>query len=158
MRKQFILVVSALLIISCGGKEEKAKKFQYNAKPSVKKIEKTAKVEIPIDMNNKGIGPIKHLEFNDIDNTLVAQGKASFSQKCTACHYTEKKSTGPALKGVYKRRSPEWVMNLMLNPDEMLKKDPIAMALLKEYNNTVMLNQQLTNDEARAIAEYLRTL
>ena len=40
----------------------------------------------------------------------------------------------------------------------MLKKDPIAMALLKEYNNIMMLNQNLSEDEALAIAEFMRTL
>ncbi|MGA0414932.1 MAG: cytochrome c, partial [Flavobacteriaceae bacterium] len=34
----------------------------------------------------------------------------------------------------------------------------IAIALLKEYNNVQMLNQNLSQEEARAIAEYLRTL
>jgi hypothetical protein len=62
------------------------------------------------------------------------------------------------MKGIYERRSPEWVMNMLLNPAEMLKKDPVAIALLKEYNNIMMLNQNLTNDEARSITEYLRTL
>ena len=49
-------------------------------------------------------------------------------------------------------------MNMILNPDGMLKEDPIAQALLKEYNNTPMLNQNLSEEEARAVAEYLRTL
>jgi hypothetical protein len=46
----------------------------------------------------------------------------------------------------------------MLNPTEMLKKDVTAMALLKEYNNIQMINQNLTKEEARSIAEYFRTL
>ncbi|MGB1831346.1 MAG: cytochrome c, partial [Flavobacteriaceae bacterium] len=62
------------------------------------------------------------------------------------------------MNGIYERRSPEWVMNMLLNPTEMLKQDPIAKALLKEYNNVMMLNQNLEESEARAIAEYLRTL
>ena len=70
----------------------------------------------------------------------------------------ERKLIGPAMKGIYERRSPEWVMNMILNPTEMLKQDPIAIALLKEYNNVLMLNQNLTNEEARSISEYLRTL
>ncbi|MEO2099797.1 MAG: cytochrome c, partial [Flavobacteriaceae bacterium] len=37
-------------------------------------------------------------------------------------------------------------------------QDPIAKALLKKYNNVMMLNQNLSEDEARSIAEYLRTL
>jgi hypothetical protein len=49
-------------------------------------------------------------------------------------------------------------MNMILNPDGMLKEDPIAKALLKEYNNAIMLNQNLTEEEARNVAEYLRTL
>ncbi len=70
----------------------------------------------------------------------------------------EQRMIGRAKKGVYERRSPEWVMNMMLNPNGMLKDDPIAKALLKEYNNAIMLNQNLTEDEARDLAEYLRTL
>jgi hypothetical protein len=62
------------------------------------------------------------------------------------------------MKGIYERRAPEWVMNIMLNPTEMLKKDVTAMALLKEYNNIQMINQNLTKEEARSIAEYFRTL
>jgi hypothetical protein len=69
-----------------------------------------------------------------------------------------RKLIGPAMSGIYERRSPEWVINLLLNPTQMLKEDPVANALLKEYNNVMMLNQNLTQDEARAIAEYLRTL
>ena len=69
-----------------------------------------------------------------------------------------RKLIGPAMQGIYDRRSPEWVMNMLLNPTEMLKDDPIANALLKEYNNVMMLNQNLSQDEARSIAEYLRTL
>ena len=62
------------------------------------------------------------------------------------------------MKGVYERRHPAWVMNLLLNPTEMLKKDPVAKALLAEYNNILMINQNLSEEEAKAIAEYLRTL
>ena len=62
------------------------------------------------------------------------------------------------MQGIYERRSPEWVMNMLLNPTEMLKQDPIAIALLKEYNNVMMLNQNLSEKEARAISEYLRSL
>ena len=39
----------------------------------------------------------------------------------------------------------------------MLKKDPIAMALLKEYNNIMMLNQNLSEDEALAKIDKIQT-
>jgi len=62
------------------------------------------------------------------------------------------------MSGIYERRSVEWVLNIMLNPDQMLKEDPTAIALLKEYNNIIMLNQNLSEKEAKSLAEYFRTL
>ncbi|WP_366511938.1 hypothetical protein [Maribacter sp.] len=74
---------------------------------------------------------------------MAEVGAAKYKAICTACHLTDKRLIGSALKGVYERRSPEWVMNMILNPDRTIKEDPIAKALLKEYNNAVMLNQNL---------------
>lgn len=62
------------------------------------------------------------------------------------------------MKGIYTKRSPEWVMNMIINPERMIKEDPIAEALFEEYNRTPMLNQNISEEDARAIAEYLRTL
>ena len=110
-------------------------------------------------MNNVGIGPIKALQFDDtIDQAMVETGALAFKQKCTACHKANAKLIGPAMKGIYERRHPAWVMNMLLNPTQMVKEDPIGKALLAEYNNILMINQNLSQEEARAIAEYLRTL
>jgi len=49
-------------------------------------------------------------------------------------------------------------MNMIINPTEMIKKDPIAKALLKEYNNAIMLNQNVNQNDARALLEYIRSL
>lgn len=115
--------------------------------------------EVPVDLDNKGVGPVEEVNWPDeIDQELAATGEEKFNTLCTACHMPNQRMIGPAMSGVYERRSPEWVMNMILNPDGMLKEDPIAKALLKEYNNAIMLNQNLSRDEARAIAEYLRTL
>ncbi|SFW34801.1 Cytochrome c [Sinomicrobium oceani] len=151
---------TAMVLVSCGEKKEKKEKFSYERTKTEKKSDKSGAQasKVPVDMNNKGIGPIKEVKFGDIDNGLAAKGEEAFKTKCTACHKTDQKFIGPALKGVYERRSPEWVMNMMLNPDEMQQKDPIAKALVEEYNGTLMLNQNLSEDEARAIAEFLRTL
>tara|TARA_B100000900_G_scaffold289881_1_gene248731 strand:- start:1335 stop:1733 length:399 start_codon:yes stop_codon:yes gene_type:complete len=111
-----------------------------------------------IDLLAVGIGPVESLTFTDYNEDLAAKGKVLFGQKCTACHKIDKRYIGPAIKGVYERRNPAWVMNIMLNPTEMIKKDPIAIQLLKEYNNVIMYNQNLSVEEARALAEYFRTL
>ena len=49
-------------------------------------------------------------------------------------------------------------MNMILNPDVMVNEDPLAKDLLMEFNGSPMANQNLTEDEARAILEYFRTL
>ena len=158
--KKIILFFGLIFLVSCGSSEEKKKGFEYNRTQKQQKKEySVGESSVPIDLNNKGIGPIKSIDFGgSIDNDLAQQGKAVFNQKCTACHMANRKLIGPAMQGIYDRRSPEWVMNMLLNPTEMLKDDPIANALLKEYNNVMMLNQNLTNEEARSISEYLRTL
>ncbi len=146
-------------IASCGGKkEEKKDGFEVSrTKSEDKKIQ--ADEGVPVDLNNKGIGPIKNLEFSDdIDKEMAARGEAKFNAICVACHMVDQRMIGPAMEGVFERRSPEWVMNMIMNPDEMLREDPIAKALLKEYNNAIMLNQNLNEAEARDLVEYLRTL
>lgn len=108
-------------------------------------------------MTNKGIGPISSVSLGEIDADLVSEGETQFKAKCTACHKISKRHIGPGLKGITERRSPEWIMNMILNPEEMVQKDPIAKKLLVEYNGAPMANQNLTEDEARAILEYFRT-
>ena len=69
----------------------------------------------------------------------------------------DKKLIGPSMKGIYERRSPEWVLNMILNPIQMIKEDPIAIDLLKKYNGIIMLNQNITEEEAIALSEYFRS-
>lgn len=153
-----VLALGAM-IASCGGKKEEKKDGFEVSRTKTEDTKAETKEGVPVDMDNKGVGPISDLEFpEEINDEMAARGKAQFESICVACHMVDQRMIGPALKGVYDRRSPEWVMNMILNPDGMLKEDPIAKALLKEYNNAIMLNQNLSEDEARDIAEYLRTL
>lgn len=108
-------------------------------------------------LSDKGVGPISNVDLAEIDNALVATGKTLFDTKCSACHKVEKRFVGPAIRGVIERRSPEWIMNMILDPDKMIKENPAAKQLLAEYL-APMANQSLTQDEARAILEYFRTL
>ena len=70
----------------------------------------------------------------------------------------EQKLIGPAPKDILERRSPEWVLNMILNPVEMLEKDPIAKQLLIEANGVPMANQNVSEEDAKKILEYFRTL
>lgn len=158
MKKVFTVWALALLVASCGEKkEEKKEGFEMNRSKTEKKAE--AAEGVPVDLDNDGVGPYKNITFPDaIDTDMAAAGQAKYNAICTACHMAEQRLIGPPLKGVYEIRSPAWVMNMIANPNGMLKEDPIAKALLKEYNNAIMLNQNLSEDDTRAVAEYLRTL
>ncbi len=154
----------ALLVISCGGKEEKKEeKFSYEKKST--KTETVAKKEekVPaskrVDLTNKGVGPINSVDLTaDIDQSMATHGEDVFKKMCTACHRPDKKFIGPAPTGILERRTPEWVMNMILNPEEMVKNDPLAKDLLIEFNGSPMANQNLSEEDARAVLEYFRTL
>jgi len=158
MKKLVSLIMVGALLVSCGEKKEE-KKDGFEINRTKKETKAAANESVPVDLDNDGVGPYKNIKFSDdIDTKLAAAGEAKYSAICTACHMAEQRMIGPALKGVYDKRSPAWVMNMIKNPNRMLKEDPIAKALLKEYNNAIMLNQNLTDEETRAVAEYLRTL
>ena len=153
----------ALAMFSCGGGEEKKSgSSKLKLKTTEKKVETkkaTTKPSETIDLTNKGIGPISSVTLGaEIDQAMVTHGADVFKKMCTACHRTGKKFIGPAPTGILNRRSPEWVMNMILNPEEMTQKDPLAKALLIEFNGAPMANQNLSEEDARAVLEYFRTL
>ncbi|MFY0653240.1 MAG: cytochrome c [Cyclobacteriaceae bacterium] len=109
--------------------------------------------------SNNGIGPISSISLPaEVNEEMVAKGKEAYEAKCTACHKIDKKFIGPSPKDILSRRTPAWVMNMILNPEEMTQKDPIAKQLLIEANGAPMANQNLSEDEARSVLEYFRTL
>ena len=161
---KLITVLFITLLVSCGGKEEKKKeKFSYQKKAvteqtTTPKTEKTLASK-KVDLENKGVGPIKSVDLSAVVNQeMVAHGADVYKKMCTACHRTDRKFVGPAPTGILKRRSPEWVMNMILNPEQMVKEDPLAKELLIEFNGSPMANQGLTEEDARAVLEYFRTL
>lgn len=92
----------------------------------------------------------------NLDAAMAETGSKVYSVKCGACHkLTDEKLVGPGWKGVTSRHSPEWIMNFITNTDEMLNKDPKAQAQL-EICLVRMPNQNLTDDDARAIYEFQR--
>lgn len=153
----------SLIFISCGENTSEKKTDSIKIGTTESQNRSVAK-EAPtsaakIDLSNKGIGPVKSITLDAaIDQAMVMKGQESFKAKCTACHKPDKRFIGPAPTGILERRSPEWIMNMILNPQEMTEKDPIAKQLLIEYNGSPMANQSLTEDEARNILEYFRTL
>ena len=110
-------------------------------------------------LENKGVGPIINVILEDKVNISMANsGEKLFNQLCTSCHIINEDYIGPAMSGILDRRSPEWIMNMILNPIQMLEEDPIAIELLEKYNFEYMYNQNLLEEESREILEYFRLL
>lgn len=148
--KKIILVLSfSFLLWSCGGNES-------NIDPEKEKL--AIKYGLtPFEYEN-GVGPIKQkLNISsEIDRIKAESGKKIFEEKCTQCHKLDERYTGPALRDVTKRRTPEYIMNMILNPQGMTQKHPEAKKLLSEYA-LQMTFQNVSQEDARNILEYLRS-
>jgi cytochrome c5 len=104
-----------------------------------------------------GIGPVTERVTlsEELDQEMITKGRNIYEMKCEMCHNMEGRMVGPALGDVMERRSAEFVMNMILNPGGMAREHPEGKRLLQEYM-TVMPFQNVQQDEARAIVEFLR--
>lgn len=145
------LPAALLLVLACGGKEQPAPAAGAAGGTAAPASDLT-----PWEMEH-GIGPVKEpLALGPVEHELAEDGEKLFETKCTACHKLDQRYVGPPLGGIAEKVKPEFVMNMMLNPQEMYTRHPVVKKLLAEYM-TQMPNQGLTVDEARAVLEYLRT-
>ena len=143
---RLLILATALTLAACGGDSSST---DAPASDDAASSETSAPAsDLPIQ---------EAMDLGPVDATLAAQGEEIYTTRCTTCHKMDERYIGPALAGLMDRRSPEWVMNMILAPDKMIASDPEAQALLAEYN-VPMTNQNLTQDEARAVLEYLRQL
>ena len=110
-------------------------------------------------LDDNGIGPIKELKLGKIDQKLVDKGNDLFYDKCSLCHNIDDVNLAPALRGITKYLSPEFIMNYLMNTTEMQKKDPYVKKLIQQWKQVpVMKDQHLKKKEARAVLEFLRSL
>ena len=152
--RSFALVLAAILSFQCKQKEVKGD-FSFTREKEQKRLQASK----TIDLESKGIGPIDSVSMSEeIDTALVSLGEEVYARKCNACHKVGSTFIGPPPNGILERRTPEWVMNMILNPVEMLQKDSLAKALFMEFDGQLMTDQQITVEEARAMLEYFRTL
>lgn len=108
-----------------------------------------------VKSEDKGIGPIKEIKRTEIDEALAVEGVKLFQGNCLTCHSLDKTVIGPPFRNITKERTPEFIMNMMLNTEEMQQKNETIKALASKYKMT-MPELDLKRYEARAILEYLR--
>ena len=98
----------------------------------------------------------ENTKLGAVDAALADKGKAIAGTKCFSCHKTtDEKLVGPGWKGVTSRKAPYWILNFITNPDPMIDKDPEVQAQL-ELCLVRMPNQNLTEEDARQILEFMR--
>ncbi len=153
MNKSILLVLSLALAFACGKKEESA---EDNYQPGGG--EATTEAADPSSYDPKrGEGKFDTVELGaTLDQAMAAKGEEVSGVKCASCHKTtDEKLVGPGWKGVTERRTPQWIMNFITNPDPMIDKDPEVQAQL-EICLVRMPNQGISDEEARGILEYMR--
>jgi cytochrome c551/c552 len=144
-----ISVVTAFLYACSGGETTKEEKKGMT-------VEELNAVKTESE-DPRGIGKFTDVKIDPkLDVKMAEAGQGIYDLKCSSCHkLTEERLVGPGWKDVTKRRSAEWVMNFVTNVDEMLDKDANAKALL-EVCLVRMPNQNLSDEDARHIYEYMR--
>ncbi|MCG9879238.1 MAG: cytochrome c [Bacteroidia bacterium] len=156
--KKISLSVTAILAIflmaSCGGENNSSNANASASKEVGSDQTQEASAE---ETSDKGIGKFTDIKLDPTLNKAFADGgKGIYDMKCGSCHrLTEERLVGPGFKGVTERRKPEWIMNFITNAAEMLDKDPAAIAMLEECL-VRMPNQNLSDDDARNVLEFLR--
>ena len=152
MKKLFVLLPFLSILWACGGgnTSEAGKNPYSTAEPAGDPSKYDP---------NRGLGKWTAENINlgaAIDPALITTAEKIQQVKCSSCHkMTEEKLVGPGWKGVTQRRKPEWIMNFITNPDPMIDKDPAVQARL-ELCLVRMPNQNLSDDEARAMLELMR--
>lgn len=94
----------------------------------------------------------------------ISKGETIFRTRCSACHTigsedaagSKMRPIGPDLLNVTRKRDLVWLTRWMKEPDLMLaEKEPLAMALLTEYNDVPMPNLRLNTTDIQDLFEYI---
>src|SRR5690606_13969528 len=145
-----ILTAGLAFFSACGGGNQETSESDGAAATSESTTSTTEVIDPDAKSDSKGVGRFTAVEVGaEVDADMATKGKAVFETKCTACHKTtDEKLVGPGLKNITNLRTPEWIMNMITNPEEMTKKDPVEMALFEEHL-IQMTFQNVSYDEDR---------
>ena len=89
----------------------------------------------------------------------ISAGKKLFNTNCASCHKLDKKVIGPALRGISKKRSNDWLISWIRDNAKLRASgDADAIAIFEEYNGSVMnAFPQLSDEDINNIIAYTDT-
>ena len=153
--KNLMIVMLTLAIAACGGASEQPAGEESNT-PVLQGGDDSGP---PSYDPKRGEGKFTEVEVGSgLDVAMATAGENVANLKCASCHkMTDERLVGPGWKGVTSRRTLPWLMNFITNPDPMIDKDPELQAQL-EICLVRMPNQNLADQEAREIVEYMRKI
>lgn len=156
MTKIILTGITAILIASCGSNSSD-EQSKTPSSIAAKDADKTGSDSTAAYDPKRGEGKFTKVDISPaLDATMAEAGNKVYTVKCSACHkLTDEKLVGPGWKGVTGKHEPEWIMNFATNPDVMIDKDPKAQAML-EICLVRMPNQNLSDDDARSVYEFMR--
>ena len=153
MKKIAVILFLGLFAAACGGGSDTNTASTETPAPEAKK---TASGNPSYDPE-RGEGKFTSVEVGaTLDAAMAVNGEKVYGVKCGSCHkLTSEKLVGPGWLGVTERHTAPWIMNFTTNTDAMLDKDPKAQAQL-EICLVRMPNQNLSDEDARALYEFMR--
>lgn len=154
MKKIAVILFLGLFAAACGGGSGSNTANTETPAPETKNT--TANGNPSYDPE-RGEGKFKEVQVGaTLDVPMATNGEKVFGVKCSSCHkLTSEKLVGPGWLGVTERHTAPWIMNFTTNTDAMLDKDPKAQAQL-EICLVRMPNQNLSDEDARALYEFMR--
>ena len=86
-----------------------------------------------------------------------SSGEDLFKRICSVCHTINKgKLIGPDLANVHKRRPMEWILKFVKSSQTMIKnKDKDAVTLFGKYNNIIMPDPNLSEEQIKTILNFI---
>jgi len=88
----------------------------------------------------------------------IDKGQYIFATRCAACHTIGNgDKVGPDLLGVTNVRDRAWLTRMISEPDKLLEeKDPIAVALFKQYKEIRMPRLNLPEVDVNTLIEFMK--
>jgi hypothetical protein len=111
----------AAIFSSCGGEDKPKTETATAAQEEPQSMVKDPETYDP--KRGEGKYTAESLALGSaLDEAKAKIGEDASNVKCTSCHkMSDEKLVGPGWKGVTKRRTGEWIMNFITNPDPMIR-------------------------------------